>query len=168
MSKFMSKKNRNSWKPGKFVKSRDLGKLKTKLTEKQDKFLLVNCTHPARQVLLEMRSSKIKAYSSQRSGRVEVFFPKPPLFTTLIFGCTFIYHVLFLCQEIGLLRQLLYLDVSKNRLERLPPEIESLQSLTDLYLSNNLLLELLDNIGKYLEIKVISIKKGILQSEKSL
>ena len=150
------------------MKSRDLGKLKTKLSEKQDKFLLVNCTHPARQVLLEMCSSEIKTYSSQRSGRVEVFCPEPPLFTTLIFGCTFIYHVLFLCQEIGLLRQLLYLDVSKNRLERLPPEIESLQSLTDLYLSNNLLLELLDNIGKYLKIKVISIKEGILQSEKSL
>lgn len=52
-------------------------------------------------------------------------------------------------QEIGLLRQLLFLDVSKNRLERLPPEIECLQSLTDLYLSNNVLLELLDNIGRF-------------------
>ena len=50
-------------------------------------------------------------------------------------------------QEIGLLRQLLYLDVSQNRLEWLPPEVECLQSLTDLYLSNNLLLELPDNIG---------------------
>ena len=54
-----------------------------------------------------------------------------------------------LFQEIGLLRQLLFLDVSKNRLERLPPEIECLQSLTDLYLSNNVLLELLDNIGRF-------------------
>ena len=53
----------------------------------------------------------------------------------------------FFVQEIGLLRQLLYLDVSQNRLERLPPEVECLQSLTDLYLSNNLLLELPDNIG---------------------
>ena len=52
-------------------------------------------------------------------------------------------------KEIGLLRQLLFLDVSKNRLECLPPEIECLQSLTDLYLSNNVLLELLENIGKY-------------------
>ena len=52
-------------------------------------------------------------------------------------------------QEIGLLRQLLFLDVSKNRLERLPPEVECLQSLTDLYLSNNVLLELLDNIGRF-------------------
>ena len=58
----------------------------------------------------------------------------------------FCFHSVFV-QEIGLLRQLLYLDVSQNRLERLPPEVECLQSLTDLYLSNNLLLELPDNIG---------------------
>jgi len=49
--------------------------------------------------------------------------------------------------EIGLLRQLLFLDVSKNSLERLPPELECLQSLTDLYLSNNVLMELGGNIG---------------------
>ena len=61
-----------------------------------------------------------------------------------------IFTILFtFFQEIGLLRQLLFLDVSKNRLERLPPEIECLQSLTDLYLSNNVLLELLDNIGRF-------------------
>jgi Leucine-rich repeat (LRR) protein len=41
----------------------------------------------------------------------------------------------------------MFFDVSKNRLEWLPPEIESLQSLTDLYLSNNLLIELPDQIG---------------------
>ena len=61
-----------------------------------------------------------------------------------------IFTILFtFFQEIGLLRQLLFLDVSKNRLEHLPPEIECLQSLTDLYLSNNVLLELLDNIGRF-------------------
>ena len=42
----------------------------------------------------------------------------------------------------------MFLDVSRNRLERLPPELQCLQSLTDLYLSNNMLLELLDNIGE--------------------
>lgn len=41
----------------------------------------------------------------------------------------------------------MFLDVSKNRLEWLPPEIESLQSLTDIYLSNNLLIELPEQIG---------------------
>lgn len=61
-------------------------------------------------------------------------------------GFFLLFHSVFV-QEIGLLRQLLYLDVSQNRLERLPPEVECLQSLTDLYLSNNLLLELPDNIG---------------------
>ena len=52
-----------------------LGKLKTKLSEKQDKFLLVNCTRPVGQVLLERHSSEIKTYSSQTSERVEVFCP---------------------------------------------------------------------------------------------
>jgi Leucine-rich repeat (LRR) protein len=35
-----------------------------------------------------------------------------------------------------------------NKLETLPPEIESMKSLTDLYLSENELLELPENIGK--------------------
>lgn len=34
-----------------------------------------------------------------------------------------------------------------NKLENLPPEIESMKSLTDLYLSANELLELPENIG---------------------
>ena len=34
-----------------------------------------------------------------------------------------------------------------NKLESLPPEIESMKSLTDLYLSANELLELPENIG---------------------
>ena len=54
-------------------------------------------------------------------------------------------------QEIGLLRQLMFLDISKNRLEWLPPEIESLHCLTDLFLSNNLLVELPEHIGNVLK-----------------
>ena len=52
-----------------------LGKLKTKLSEKQGKFLLVVCTCPVGQVLLEMHSSEIKTYSSLTSRRLEVFCP---------------------------------------------------------------------------------------------
>ena len=46
-----------------------LRKLKTKLSEKQDNFLLADCICPVGQVLLEMGSSEIKTYSSHRSGR---------------------------------------------------------------------------------------------------
>ena len=53
-----------------------LEKLKTKLSEKQHKFLLVDCTRPVGQVILKLCSSKIKTYSSQMSGRVEVFCPE--------------------------------------------------------------------------------------------
>ena len=49
---------------------------------------------------------------------------------------------------IGLLRNLVLLDLSKNKLESLPPEIEAMKGLTDLYLSFNELLELPDNIGR--------------------
>lgn len=51
-------------------------------------------------------------------------------------------------QVIGLLRKLILLDLSMNKMESLPSEIESMNSLTDLYLSANELLELPENIGK--------------------
>lgn len=52
-------------------------------------------------------------------------------------------------QEIGNLKNLLCLDVSENRLERLPEEISGLTSLTDLVISQNLLEMLPDGIGEY-------------------
>lgn len=52
-------------------------------------------------------------------------------------------------QEIGNLRNLLCLDVSENRLERLPEEISGLISLTDLVVSQNLLETVPDGIGEY-------------------
>lgn len=48
----------------------------------------------------------------------------------------------------GSLENLKLLDISMNQLESLPPEIESMKSLTDLYLSANELLEMPQNIGK--------------------
>ena len=62
--------------------------------------------------------------------------------------CDVIYN--FVYQEIGILRGLISLDISKNRLEWLPPEIESLHSLSELYLTSNFLLELPENIGECL------------------
>jgi Leucine-rich repeat (LRR) protein len=56
------------------------------------------------------------------------------------------FHSVF--QVIGFLENLILLDISMNKLETLPPEIESMKSLTDLYLSENELLELPENIGK--------------------
>lgn len=53
-----------------------------------------------------------------------------------------------LVQEIGNLKNLLCLDVSENRLERLPEEISGLTSLTDLVISQNLLEMLPDGIGE--------------------
>ena len=49
---------------------------------------------------------------------------------------------------IGLLSNLVLLELSKNNLESLPPEIEELKNLTDIYLSVNELLELPENIGR--------------------
>ena len=50
-------------------------------------------------------------------------------------------------QVIGFLEQLVLLDISMNKLESLPPEIQSMKSLTDLYLTANELLEVPENIG---------------------
>lgn len=50
-------------------------------------------------------------------------------------------------QELGQLKKLTQLDVSENKLERLPQEIGGLVSLTDLHLSQNQLEYLPDGIG---------------------
>ncbi len=50
-------------------------------------------------------------------------------------------------QGIGNLKQLMFLDASKNRIETLPAEIDGCISLADLHLSTNLLQQLPENIG---------------------
>ncbi len=56
-------------------------------------------------------------------------------------------NVPYLFQCIGNLRQLMYLDASKNRIESIPNEIESCLALGDLHLSINLLQQLPETIG---------------------
>ena len=54
----------------------------------------------------------------------------------------------FQLQEIGNLRKLTQIDISENKLERLPEEINGLINLTDLILSQNQLENLPEGIGK--------------------
>lgn len=51
-------------------------------------------------------------------------------------------------QEVGGMKNLLCLDVSENKLERLPNELGGLVSLTDLLVSQNLIDALPESIGK--------------------
>jgi len=51
------------------------------------------------------------------------------------------------CQEIGALKRLMQLDVSENKLERLPDSIGQLSSLSDLHLSDNQIDYLPDTFG---------------------
>lgn len=52
-------------------------------------------------------------------------------------------------QELGNLRRLVCLDVSENRLEELPSELNGLLALTDLLLTQNLLEVVPDSIGQH-------------------
>ena len=61
---------------------------------------------------------------------------------------TFIVFV-WLDQEIGNLRKLTQLDLSDNKLEKLPDEIGSLGNLTDLLISQNKLEYLPETIGSH-------------------
>lgn len=61
-----------------------------------------------------------------------------------------------LLQEIGELKQLQQLDVTENRLVRLPEQIGGLTNLTDLHLSQNQLTELPEGIG---ELSVILLSR---------
>ena len=54
---------------------RCLGNLKLNSVKNKTNIILVNCTRPVGQVVLEMHSSESKTYSSQTSGRVKVFCP---------------------------------------------------------------------------------------------
>lgn len=51
-------------------------------------------------------------------------------------------------QMLGMLKQLVYLDVSKNNLEMVDEQICGCESLQDLLLSNNALTQLPGSIGK--------------------
>lgn len=51
-------------------------------------------------------------------------------------------------QELGNLRRLVCLDVSENRLEELPSELNGLLALTDLLLTQNSLEVVPDSIGE--------------------
>ena len=50
--------------------------------------------------------------------------------------------------SLGQLKQLMFLDASKNQLASLPGEIEGCTSLADLHLTSNCLRELPDSLGK--------------------
>ncbi|KAK1338295.1 hypothetical protein QTO34_001410 [Cnephaeus nilssonii] len=64
--------------------------------------------------------------------------------------------------EIGNLKNLLCLDVSENRLERLPEEISGLTSLTDLVISQNLLETIPDGIGKLKKLSILKVDQNRL------
>ena len=63
---------------------------------------------------------------------------------------TCVYMVYGCSQEIGNLKRLTQMDVSENKLERLPEEISGLVYLTDLILSQNTVEYLPDGIGRRL------------------
>lgn len=50
---------------------------------------------------------------------------------------------------LGMLKQLVYLDVSKNNLEMVDEQISGCESLQDLLLSNNALTQLPGSIGEF-------------------
>ncbi len=58
-------------------------------------------------------------------------------------------------QEVGSMKSMLCLDVSENKLERLPEELGGLVSLTDLLVSQNLIDALPESIGKHMNSSVI-------------
>lgn len=61
----------------------------------------------------------------------------------------YLVSVYFVCfQMLGMLKQLVYLDVSKNNLEMVDEQICGCESLQDLLLSNNALTQLPGSIGK--------------------
>ena len=63
----------------------------------------------------------------------------------MYYGC--VKYCCDVVQEIAQLRKLTELDVSENKLVRLPPELGRLTSLTDLGLSYNHLEQLPESIG---------------------
>lgn len=62
--------------------------------------------------------------------------------------CKFSCCLFFSVQMLGMLKQLVYLDVSKNTLEMVDEQICGCDSLQDLLLSNNSLTQLPGSIGE--------------------
>lgn len=54
---------------------------------------------------------------------------------------------MFPFQTIGNLKQLMFIDASKNKIQALPTQIEGCTSLADLHLTTNNLEQLPDSIG---------------------
>lgn len=71
-------------------------------------------------------------------------------FVNVSIKCSSVSPVCFLpcIQTVGKLKQLVYLDVSKNNLEMVDEQICGCESLQDLLLSNNALTQLPGSIGK--------------------
>ena len=59
-----------------------------------------------------------------------------------------IHMIICVLQSIGNLKQLMFLDLSKNRVETLPTEIEGCVALADLHLSINMLQHLPESLGE--------------------
>jgi len=66
--------------------------------------------------------------------------------------------VCFWMKEIGALKKLTQLDVSENKLERLPDSIGQLASVSDLHLSDNQIDYLPDTLGLWSPISVVACK----------
>lgn len=71
-------------------------------------------------------------------------------FVNVSIKCRYLFPLRFLSciQMLGKLKQLVYLDVSKNNLEMVDEQICGCESLQDLLLSNNALTQLPGSIGK--------------------
>lgn len=71
-------------------------------------------------------------------------------------------------QMLGMLKQLVYLDVSKNNLEMVDEQICGCENLQDLLLSNNALTQLPGSIGKCFSMRSHALSKKIYYETLSL
>lgn len=70
-----------------------------------------------------------------------------------MYGC--VLFSFLLKQEIGNLKNLVCLDVSENKLEKLPEEISGLDLLSDLFVSQNQLEVMPDGTGMFTLMKLV-------------
>lgn len=74
---------------------------------------------------------------------------------TCLCPCVFVFIPVCDLQMLGALKQLSYLDVSKNNLEMVDEQICGCESLQDLLLSNNALTQLPGSIGEWLHTQTV-------------